>query len=320
MIPSLLPVTEEHNGVQRFIYRAVFPIVFSIRDQCRSLDILFSDYALRGMELKALLKTFGFISVMEIETEQTATGHLIFRQKLLVLDIPHNPMLEYQKTIQEEDSEMCCRYFIDDKADELLPYFESAVHSSLTEKLVAKLGKPLITKGEIRPTNMVVGIALNKRGLTSTFPMIWGYSAQGGRGPIFNARSETAGEKSLFKDGWANHRCIIPASFFFEWGIPADDLENGTAGKQKTKYAIQPKGASSTWLAGIYRLEESNGVQYPAFTILTKEATGQMTSIHDRMPVLFQQEKITDWLSPDIDPSLTIRHALRDLVVETTAS
>lgn len=45
-----------------------------------------------------------------------------------------------------------------------------------------------------------------------------------------------------------------------------------------------------------------------------------MTSIHDRMPVLFQKEKITDWLSPDIDPSLTIRHALRDLVVETTAS
>ena len=318
MIPPLLPVTEEHNGVQRFIYRAVFFFVFSLRDQCRSLDILFSDYALRGREVKALLKTFGFVSAMEIETEQTATGHLIFRQKLVIVDITHNSVVEYQKMIQE-DSDMCCRYFIDDKADELLPYFEAAVHSSLTEKLVDKLGKPLITKGEIRPTNMVVGIALNKRGLTSTFPMIWGYSVQGGRGPVFNARSETAGEKPLFKDGWVNHRCIIPASYFFEWGIPADDLENSTAGKQKVKFSIQPKGEFSTWLAGIYRLEESNGVQYPAFSILTKEASGQMISIHDRMPVILKQDQISEWLSPDTDPAKMVHRSVSDLVIEKAA-
>ena len=319
MIPTLLPVTEEVDGVQRFIYRAVFPITFSIREQYRTLDILFSDYAMRGREVKALLNTFGFLSTMKIGTDQTPTGHLIFRQKLLIVDTACGDVVQYSESIPGEDTNMCCRYFIDDKADELLPYFESAVHSSLTDKLVAKLGKPLVTTGEVRPTNMTAGIALNKRGIVSTFPMVWGYSVQGGRGPVFNARSETAAEKPLFKEGWKNHRCIIPASYFFEWGYPADEAENGTAGRQKTKFAIQPKGACSTWLAGIYRLEESNGVQFPAFTILTKEATGQMSSIHERMPVMLRQDQISDWLSPDIDPEGIVRRSIRDLVIEKAA-
>ena len=142
------------------------------------------------------------------------------------------------------------------------------------------------------------------------------YSVQGGRGPVFNARSETAAEKPIFKEGWEKHRCIIPASYFYEWGYPAEDVENGTAGRQKTKFAIQPKGACSTWLAGIYRLEESNGVQFPAFTILTKEATGQMSTIHDRMPVMFRQDMVSDWLSPDVDPARMIKRALHELVIE----
>ena len=44
------------------------------------------------------------------------------------------------------------------------------------------------------------------------------------------------------------------------------------------------------------RLEESNGVQFPAFTILTKEATGQMSIIHERMPIMFRRDMISDWL------------------------
>lgn len=210
---------------------------------------------------------------------------------------------------------MCCRYFIDDTADELLPDFEAAAQSSLTVKLVAKLGKGLKTKGEVRPTDMVTGIALNRNGVMTTFPMVWGYSVQGAKGPVFNARTEKAGEKQMFKDGWTSRRCIIPASYFFEWGLPSDLLDEGTAGK-KIKFAIQPKGETVTWLAGIYRIEESGGVKFPAFTILTKAALGQMTTIHDRMPVIFKKEQITEWLSPDVDPAKTIRQAVYDLVVE----
>ncbi|MBR4204519.1 MAG: hypothetical protein IKQ92_03490 [Clostridia bacterium] len=37
-----------------------------------------------------------------------------------------------------------------------------------------------------------------------------------------------------------------------------------------------------------------------------------MSSIHDRMPVMLRQEMISDWLSPSIDPSRTIRNAVVD--------
>ncbi len=312
MVPLLIPTSEEKDGVQRFIYRSVFPLKFSVKENERSLDIAFTDEALRGKELKMLLRMFGFLQTMEIGAEQTKTGHLIFRQKLLFVDMPADTVVEYPK----EDCDMCCRYYIDDGADELLPYFEAAEQSSLTEKLVAKLGKALITKGEVRPTDMVAGIALNKRGMMATFPMVWGYTNRGAKGPVFNARSETAGEKPLFKDGWVNHRCIIPASYFFEWGIRGEDPDDGKAGKQKTKFAIQSKNATVTWLAGIYRIEENNGLRYPAFTILTRAAAGEMTSIHDRMPIIFRKEQIPDWLAPGIDPVQTIRRATTELVVE----
>jgi hypothetical protein len=32
-----------------------------------------------------------------------------------------------------------------------------------------------------------------------------------------NARTETAPVKPTFKEAWASHRCIIPASWYYEW-------------------------------------------------------------------------------------------------------
>ena len=315
-MPLLLPTTEEIGGVQKFIYRSVFPMTFSVTDQSRALDILFTDTAMRGKELDALLRTFGFSPKSEIETEQTATGHIIFRQRLLLVDLTRDSVVKYRGDTQQEDPAMCCRYFIDDTADELLPYFDAASQSSLTTKLVAKLGKPLITKGEVRPTNMVTGIALNKHGSETAFPMIWGYSVKGAKGPVFNARSESAAERPMFKEGWTNHRCIIPASFFFEWGILAEETGSDSAGQTKTKFAIQPQNEMVTWLAGLYRIEENNGIKFPAFTILTKEATGQMRRVHDRMPVMFRKDMISEWLSSASDSGKMVRHSLQDLVIE----
>ena len=320
MKPVLIQTTDEVDGVQWYIYRSVFPIKFSVKEGKREIDITLSDEPLRGKEVDALLQTFGFVRGLEIRTEQTKNAHIIFCQPLLVVDTAHDSVVKYSETAFGEDFDMCCRYYIDDTADELLPYFEAAVQSPLTAKLVAKLGKALKTKGEVRPTDMVTGIALNSRGVVKTFPMVWGYSVQGAKGPVFNARSETAGEKPMFKDGWENRRCIIPSSYFFEWGYPSESDEGNTAGKGKTKFVIQPKGETVTWLAGIYRLEENGGLRFPVFSILTKAAIGQMSTIHDRMPVIFRKEQIPEWLAPSGDPAKMIRLAVNDLVVEKAVS
>ena len=74
------------------------------------------------------------------------------------------------------------------------------------------------------------------------FAMQWGYTMLD-RKRIINARSETASEKPMFKDGMLQRRCLIPASHYFEW-------EKREA--KKIKYAIRPEGAKLLYMAGIY--------------------------------------------------------------------
>ena len=55
---------------------------------------------------------------------------------------------------------MCCRYYME-MSPELRPIIEEANRSALKERIVDKLGRPLITEGEVRPTNIVPVIALH---------------------------------------------------------------------------------------------------------------------------------------------------------------
>ena len=115
--------------------------------------------------------------------------------------------------------------------------------------------------------------------------MRWGFERQGG-GLAINARSETAGEKQLFRESAQLRRCLIPASCYFEWEHRADG---------KVKYAIRPRGKELLYLGGLYTKPEPGAL--PRFTILTRKAADGISFIHDRMPVIVPKEKEPDWLS-----------------------
>lgn len=112
---------------------------------------------------------------------------------------------------------MCTRYALEKDLPELKDIFEIALRSSLTSKFVDTHARPLITDGEVRPTDIVPVIAPNAKGIKSVFPMHWGFLARDGKRSLFNARVESAMKKPTFKDAWKSHRCIIPASYYFEW-------------------------------------------------------------------------------------------------------
>ena len=88
-------------------------------------------------------------------------------------------------------------------------------------------------------------------------------------------------------------------------------------GKTKSgdKYAIQPAGATVTWLAGLYRME--NG--FPYFTILTREPSGELSRIHDRMPLILPENVLGAWTNPNTDTD-TVKEiassALTDMIFE----
>ena len=207
---------------------------------------------------------------------------------------------------------MCTRFYIDlmnDKDKEIREVIRAAEQSLLADKFRNKLSKPLVTSGEVRPTDVAAVIAPGRSKAKAVFPMKWGFTLKGIGKPLVNARVETAAVKPTFKDAWRSHRCIIPASYYFEW-----EHFKSPDGKTKTgdKYAIQPKGESVTWLCGLYRFED----EYPVFTVLTKEPSKELSRIHDRMPLILPENLIDDWINPDTNPETLLPMSLTNMAIE----
>lgn len=207
-----------------------------------------------------------------------------------------------------KDKNMCTRYYIDEDTPEFNDAIEKALSSPLYTTIKHKYATSLHCRGEIRPTDIVPVIAPNKNGNRSAYPMKWGFTLKEGKAPVINARVETAHLKDFFSDSWSRRRCIIPASWYYEW-----EHLHTSDGKTKTgsKYLIQPKGSMSTWLCGLYRYEND----LPVFTILTCEPTKEVSRIHDRMPLMLPSEKIDDWICPGSDPNSLLKYAVTDLFI-----
>ncbi len=205
--------------------------------------------------------------------------------------------------------DMCTRFYIDNEIPELKDIMEAGYRSALTQRFLATHGKPILTHGEIRPTDIVPVIAPNVKGDRSVFPMQWGFLTRDNRRTLFNARTETAKEKPTFRDAWVKHRCIIPAAFYYEW-----EHFTSPSGKTMTgnKYAIQPAGCTATWLCGLYRIEDG----YPVFVVLTKPPTSELSEIHDRMPLMLPEGMIDAWIQPTTNPEELLSYALSDMVIE----
>ena len=191
---------------------------------------------------------------------------------------------------------MCGRYYIaeDDAAEELRQIIEAVNRKNLDVK----------NGGEIRPGDTVPVLANSPRLQPGAYAMCWGYTLPDGK-LLFNARSETADDKALFKDGMTQRRCLIPATCYFEWEH---------RGKEKIKYAIAPEGSQMLYLAGIYRKEGNRA----ACTILTREPAESIAFIHNRMPVILPVEAVGDWLNMRYDAADVLKAAQKNMQYRPT--
>ena len=173
-------------------------------------------------------------------------------------------------------------------------------------KLVAEVERSLLKKyGEIFPGDTVPVVTPGK-GKREVHAVKWGFPSWKGSGLIINARSETAPIKPLFREPFKKRRCVIPASGFYEW-----KKEESGEKKRKIKHLITV-GNKLFYMAGLYwffRENDSDTVLYPAFTILTTEANNKMRHIHNRMPVIIDDENLEKWLFSD--NSEDVLHLLR---------
>lgn len=165
---------------------------------------------------------------------------------------------------------MCGRYYIDDETAKEI------------EKIVKQISEKYSHKGDVYPTNQVP-VVYNKQEVLSCENMTWGFPNFKKKGVLINARSETVKEKRTFSDSILHRRCIIPATGFYEWD------------KSKNKVSFKRKDNQILFMGGIWRTYEDG----KRFVILTTNANGSVSQIHERMPLILEQTELEDWIFDD---------------------
>jgi putative SOS response-associated peptidase YedK len=108
---------------------------------------------------------------------------------------------------------------------------------------------------------------------------------------MINARADTVATKPAFRAAFKQRRCLIPATGFYEWKKLAD----GT----KQPYQIGLRDGQPFAFAGLWESWKGEGEQpLESCTIITGQANALMRDVHDRMPVILDEEDYDRWLDP----------------------
>lgn len=117
-------------------------------------------------------------------------------------------------------------------------------------------------------------------------PMRWGFRREFSD-CINNARTDKL-DSPTWTEAWRERRCVIPASAFYEWS-------GGEKGAKQT-YALEDPAAPGNWLwmAGLWEADARTGEL--CYAMLTRDASGPIAAIHDRMPVILPTDRVEAFL------------------------
>jgi putative SOS response-associated peptidase YedK len=152
----------------------------------------------------------------------------------------------------------------------------------------------------VAPTQKAAIVGEGKRG-RSLVQARWGLVPQWWKKPLsefrattFNARSEEAATKPMFRDAWRSGRCLVPAIGYYEW--------SGKAGAKRA-YFISLRGNAHI-----------GGENLLSFTVLTCAAGEATRHIHPRSPVILAETDWELWLIPGSDAAALMRPAADDRI------
>jgi putative SOS response-associated peptidase YedK len=186
---------------------------------------------------------------------------------------------------------MCGRYAQAQGMDEIIERFD--LDSSLVDKSL-----PL--NWNIAPTNEIYIIRDFQSGRILDSAS-WGLiapwqknftEARNSQSHAINARSESIHEKPTFRQAFRTTRCLIPATGYYEWATSLGKYPP----KQPFYICSQDEGKSLS-IAGIWSTWKSeNGAEIQSAAIITREAVGELATIHSRMPVFMPEDRWDIWL------------------------
>jgi putative SOS response-associated peptidase YedK len=105
-----------------------------------------------------------------------------------------------------------------------------------------------------------------------------------------NARAETIATSGAFGDAFANRRCVVPADGFYEWV--------GAGNDRRPIWFHRPEGGLILF-AGLYESWPATPDNWQrTFTIITTTPNNLVSPIHNRMPVILDDDAVDRWLDP----------------------
>ncbi len=108
---------------------------------------------------------------------------------------------------------------------------------------------------------------------------------------MINARSETVATSKAFASSFARRRCLVPADGWFEWI---------REGKQRRPFYMTPADGAPLAFAGIWTAWGPESTL--TCSILTTAALGDLTRVHDRMPLILPRDRWPAWLAGGGEP------------------
>ncbi|MGH8442785.1 MAG: SOS response-associated peptidase [Nevskiaceae bacterium] len=136
----------------------------------------------------------------------------------------------------------------------------------------------------------------------------------------FNARSEEAAGKPMWRDALRATRCLIPATSWFEW----QHLHGA-----KIPHSLAPQAGPGAevrgfMLAGLWSLwrPQRDAEPFATCAMLTTNASPEVERVHDRMPVVLAPGAWRAWLDPAMqDPAAALallrEHGVRAVLAVT---
>ena len=182
--------------------------------------------------------------------------------------------------------------------------------SELVELLGFELGMPAdgyIPRWNIAPTTPVLAITAEdgeRFGTLMRWGLIprWAKPESAFKRPMFNARSETVAERPMFRDSFARRRCLVPANGFYEWKREGQG--------NKTPMWIHDADGGVVTFAGIWSVWEGPNGVIESCAILTAPPNSLVEPIHNRMPVILDEDWAAIWLDDAADKAVLLE-ALR---------
>lgn len=150
--------------------------------------------------------------------------------------------------------------------------------------------------GQPSPAIVAGEAGLEHRTMRWGFPPLW--VAKRGKDPwkerpLVNAKSEQARSKATWRKPFAQRRCLVPSTGFYEW-----------VRRDKAKFPLHfcPADGGILTFGGIWTAFKRDDGLRMCMSILTTGPGPEMAPVHDRSPVILARQDWDRWLSNDTPP------------------